>query len=548
MIATILPSSANFHAVEYNERKVRQGKAELIEMANFGYLEGTDAINAASLRDYLVNYSAKNENIKKTQFHVAISCKGASYTPEQLVDIAHKWLKEMGYGEDGQPLLIYAHHDTKNTHIHIVTSRVAPDGHKINDHNERRRSQAILNRIMGVDRERETKEIMKKAFQYSFSTLGQYQAILESSGYECYKEDDNLNIKKDGVVIDHLPIAEIEAHFKNMDKKATEKRRKQLKAILMKYRDMSSNKEELLESLRQKFGIDIIFNGKKDSPYGYMLVDHKDKVVYKGSDILPIKELLKFTSHADRSPEKVLEFIKAKLQEQPEISTFEMSQLLRQKFDAYIRTGEEFTSRNSKKSGTIVMGHHSYALDQDIYDKLRYNGRMKWMQSFHPSSVEEKAVLMKFGHIEDSNAIHVEDNVDRSKIEVTLAQIDSILSTTEGSVFDAFHENKLMLYRQDDKFFVLDMQNKTIVDLQKEAVDTSRFVHATQGQNRQIGQKRGNGHAQGQGTANGQSAGQTGNAVNKVLKPTGGRGSNREWEVGNNGRWDDVDDERTLKR
>ena len=30
MIATILPSSSNFHAVEYNEMKVAKGKAELI--------------------------------------------------------------------------------------------------------------------------------------------------------------------------------------------------------------------------------------------------------------------------------------------------------------------------------------------------------------------------------------------------------------------------------------------------------------------------------------------------------------------------------------
>jgi hypothetical protein len=43
MIATILPSSANFHAVEYNERKVAQGRAELLEMSNFGYIAIGDA-------------------------------------------------------------------------------------------------------------------------------------------------------------------------------------------------------------------------------------------------------------------------------------------------------------------------------------------------------------------------------------------------------------------------------------------------------------------------------------------------------------------------
>ena len=36
MIATILPGSADFHAVGYNEHKVSKGLARLIEMRNFG--------------------------------------------------------------------------------------------------------------------------------------------------------------------------------------------------------------------------------------------------------------------------------------------------------------------------------------------------------------------------------------------------------------------------------------------------------------------------------------------------------------------------------
>lgn len=51
----------------------------------------------------------------------------------KLLDIAHRYLKEMGYAEEGQPLLVYAHRDTPNNHIHIITSRVAPDGHRISD-------------------------------------------------------------------------------------------------------------------------------------------------------------------------------------------------------------------------------------------------------------------------------------------------------------------------------------------------------------------------------------------------------------------------------
>lgn len=38
MIATILPSSSNFHAVAYNEKKVVLGVARLLEMSNFGHV------------------------------------------------------------------------------------------------------------------------------------------------------------------------------------------------------------------------------------------------------------------------------------------------------------------------------------------------------------------------------------------------------------------------------------------------------------------------------------------------------------------------------
>ena len=42
MIATILPSSTTFHAVDYNERKVSEGFAELLEMNNFGSIGKID--------------------------------------------------------------------------------------------------------------------------------------------------------------------------------------------------------------------------------------------------------------------------------------------------------------------------------------------------------------------------------------------------------------------------------------------------------------------------------------------------------------------------
>ena len=90
MIATILPSSTTFHAVEYNERKVAKGQAVLLEMKNFGYVGAADSYTPEQLQQYLIDYSARNEHIRKAQFHVAISCRGHEYSQEQLLDIAHQ--------------------------------------------------------------------------------------------------------------------------------------------------------------------------------------------------------------------------------------------------------------------------------------------------------------------------------------------------------------------------------------------------------------------------------------------------------------------------
>ena len=83
MIATILPSSTNFHAVEYNEMKVAKGKAELIEMSNFGYIGMLGSYTPEELTNYLVSYSASNSRIKNAQFHLAISCKGNEYSQDE---------------------------------------------------------------------------------------------------------------------------------------------------------------------------------------------------------------------------------------------------------------------------------------------------------------------------------------------------------------------------------------------------------------------------------------------------------------------------------
>ena len=51
-------------------------------------------------------------------------------------------------------------------------------------------------------------------------------------------------------------------------------------------------------------------------PYGYMVVDNATKSVFKGSDILGIKDLLQFQSREEKL-QKVDFFIEDKLRENP---------------------------------------------------------------------------------------------------------------------------------------------------------------------------------------------------------------------------------------
>ena len=216
MIATILPSSSNFHAVAYNEKKVALGVARLLEMSNFGHVGVLSQPTPKELQDYLIAYSSRNSRIKKAQFHLAISCKGHEKSEDELLDFAHRYLGEMGYGSEGQPLLVYSHTDTDNTHIHIITSRISPDGKKISDHHERVRSQAVLNRLVGNDVKAKAGEDLAASLTYTFSTFAQYKALMSSMGYEVYEKNDVVYIKRDGAVQVKINFAEISDRFQRV--------------------------------------------------------------------------------------------------------------------------------------------------------------------------------------------------------------------------------------------------------------------------------------------------------------------------------------------
>lgn len=107
---------------------------------------------------------------------------------------------------------------------------------------------------------------------------------------------------------------------------------KQLKVIFEKYRKIFNSKplpvyeplkgnrlgkqigyrSEMADFLKEKFGVEIIFHGKEGKDhYCYTIIDHSKKIIFKGSEVFPLKELtraeteqkikiINFTSYSDR--------------------------------------------------------------------------------------------------------------------------------------------------------------------------------------------------------------------------------------------------------
>ena len=310
MIVKILPKSATFKGVQYNTNKIENDKGELMKVENFGVLQALEHLKPKDYINYLEARSATSARTKYPQFHAVISCKGKSHSKEQLTEIAAQWLKGMGYGE--QPYLMVFHKDTGNNHIHIVSTRVDENGQKINDSYEKIRAYQVLNQVMGIDEKKQVIKDLDKALSYNFSTRAQFMMILESQGYTLKLTDGQYQVFRYGKQQGSVDTAEVDSRItfykKDIDRLA------QLRAITDKYR-VSHNPaiipltvplpggkaakptgytSELAELLASKFGVQVLFHGNAGMPpYGYTLIDHAQKTVYKGGELMPITEFIK---------------------------------------------------------------------------------------------------------------------------------------------------------------------------------------------------------------------------------------------------------------
>jgi len=321
MRVKILSSTSTFNGVSYNTRKTHTSKGELMKLKNFGFLQSSNGMSPDEIKTFLKAYSNRNTRVKDKQFHAMISCKGREYNKEELTKIAEDWLQKMGYGDN--PFLIVFHSDTKNNHVHLVSTRIGKDGKKIKDNMERIKAQTFLNEIMKLDPKQDCQKSISNLKSFYLSTPNQVRLYFEAQGYQLKEEQGLIKLFKFGLLQGEIQLKEIERQAKAGTQ--DQQRIMQLKAIINKYmRIYRSNPDPVYEPLRgnktgkqkgyrselslylkDKFGIELIFHGKDGkTPYGYTIIDHSGKNIFKGGEVFPLKELIagKSTSREKEVP------------------------------------------------------------------------------------------------------------------------------------------------------------------------------------------------------------------------------------------------------
>lgn len=329
MVAKISHGSSLYGALSYNQKKVDEGLGKvlgsnlMLEPAHGMYNVG------ASMADFERMMPA-HITTKNPAIHISLNPHpDDKLTDEQLTDIGHEYMERLGYG--AQPYMIFKHEDIDRQHIHIVSSRVQPNGRPVPDKMEKRRSAAIvedleqkynlipakgqkqgeawqlapLDASLGNLKKQVANIIKPLSEMYQFQTLGEYRALLSlyNIGVEEIKGDNKGNQYR-GLVYSALDndgnriCKPLKASLfgKNYGLDALEKRfdkskemikvngiAKQIRAIVATSFANTRTESEFRVVLREK-GIDLVLRRNDEGRiYGATFIDHKQRTVLNGS-------------------------------------------------------------------------------------------------------------------------------------------------------------------------------------------------------------------------------------------------------------------------
>lgn len=332
MVAKIKTGKSISGAINYHERKVRLGKAELI-LAQ-GYLKNAADLSYNDKLQRLADLTRRNERTLVNTLHVSLNFAVSEYLDQELLrQIADAYMEGLGFGS--QPYLVYQHYDAAHPHVHIVTTNIKPDGERICFHllanrtseSARKKVEIDFNLVKAEDRVKLEvpvgeplepldygKSELKKSItnivnevvrSYRFTSIAELNAVLHQYNISAERGAKNSRMyKKNGLVycaIDDsgkqlgVPIKASSIYgkptLKNLRNRfrLNEMLRKHLKSRLITEIDKALttpvSKATFQMSLYES-GIQVIFRQNEASRLcGVTFIDHQSKAVFNGSDL-----------------------------------------------------------------------------------------------------------------------------------------------------------------------------------------------------------------------------------------------------------------------
>jgi hypothetical protein len=326
-------------ALNYHEKKVGKGTAELLHAENFLKLPGE--MNFYDKYDRFNDLIALSEADTKL-IHISLNFHPSEkerLSKDLFVQVANEFMEKMGFGS--QPYLVYQHDDAGHPHVHILSSLIKEDGKRINTHNMARNLSEPIRKEMETrygfvpasKKEQQQEQPSQLAVtaqkvkagksatmrsitnvldhvldRYNYTSLQELNAILRTFNVKADRGAENGRIYRNrGLTYSAIdeqgktvtkPIKAsafyskptldyIEAKCKANEKsKDDPKPKKRLRtAIDWAMQSKPDNLQELARLLHKESVALVVRRNEAGRVYGLTYVDHKEKRVFNGSDL-----------------------------------------------------------------------------------------------------------------------------------------------------------------------------------------------------------------------------------------------------------------------
>lgn len=336
MVAVIHSGSSLRNSLNYNEQKVKEQVANCIAAVN--YPKDVEDLNFNQKLSRLLNQAALNDRTKVNCVHISLNFDPSErISHDRLKEISDTYLQKIGF--EGQPYLLYQHHDSGHPHVHIVTTNIKADGKRIELHNlgrnQSEKARKEIEQSFGLVKAEESKQRLayqlkpvsaekiqygkretKKAISnvlnavintYKYASLPELNAVLQQYNVIADRGNENSRIYQNNGLIYRILDANgnkvgvpvkasdfynkptlkyLEAKFKlNETAGQSHKIRVKNAVDLALLRNPDHSISSLVKSL-EKIGINTVLRQNKEGNiYGITYVDHQTRCVFNGSDL-----------------------------------------------------------------------------------------------------------------------------------------------------------------------------------------------------------------------------------------------------------------------